>query len=200
MTPSEHERLAASRIREALDATGRLLEAETLAELGRVAEALVTGFSGGGKLLVFGNGGSAEEAQHIAAELLGRLRVDRPPLPAIALVDGTPALTAIANDYSFGEVFARQVVGLGQPGDVALALSTSGASENVVRAVEAARRRGLTTIAMTGPDPSPLGDAVDHCLRLPGADAARVQECHLVAAHILCEIVERALFDDVPGA
>jgi D-sedoheptulose 7-phosphate isomerase len=200
MTPSEHEWLAASRIEEAMDATRRLLEAETLAALGRVADALVSGFRGGGKLLVFGNGGSAEAAQHIAAELLGRLRADRAPLPAIALTDGVPALTAIANDYSYGDVFARQVEGLGQPGDVALALSTSGASENVVRAVKAANRRGLTTVALTGPEPSPLGDAVDLCLRLPGGDAARVQETHLVAAHVVCEIVERALFDGAAPA
>jgi D-sedoheptulose 7-phosphate isomerase len=195
MTRSEHERLAAARIEDSLVATRGLLEGETLAELGRVADVLIGGFRDGAKLLVFGNGGSAEEAQHIAAELLGRLRVDRPPLPAIALTDGAPALTAIANDYSYGEVFARQVEGLGRPGDIALALSTSGASENVLRAVDTARRRGLVTIAMTGPDPSPLADAVEHCLRLPGTDVARVQECHLVAAHIVCEIVERAMFD-----
>jgi D-sedoheptulose 7-phosphate isomerase len=201
MARSEHERLAAARIAEAVEATQRLLEPETLAQLGHVGEALVAGFRSGGKLLVFGNGGSAAQSQHIAAELLGRLRVDRPPLPAIALVDGVAALTAIANDYSYADVFARQVDGLGGRGDVALALSTSGASENVVRAVGVARRRGLTTIAMTGPDRSPLGDAVDHCLRLPGAEVTRIQECHLVAAHILCEIVERALPDGVaPGA
>jgi D-sedoheptulose 7-phosphate isomerase len=193
MTRSENERLAASRIEEAIEATRALLDDETLAGLGRAGEALVTAFRRGGKLLVFGNGGSAGEAQHIAAELLGRLRADRPPLPAVALVEGPPTLTAIANDYTYDEVFARQVEGLGNAGDVALALSTSGRSPNVVRAVETARRRGLTTIAMTGPDPSPLGDAVDICLRLPGSEATRIQECHLVAAHVLCELVEREL-------
>jgi D-sedoheptulose 7-phosphate isomerase len=195
MTPSDHERIAAARIEDSLAATRGLLAGETLAELGRVADVLIAGFRDGAKLLIFGNGGSAEEAQHIAAELLGRLRGDRPPLPAIALTAGVPALTAIANDYSYGDVFARQVEGLGKPGDIALALSTSGASENVLRAVDAARHRGLITIAMTGPEPSPLGDAVEHCLRLPGTDVARVQECHLIAAHVVCEIVERALFD-----
>jgi D-sedoheptulose 7-phosphate isomerase len=200
MTPSEHARLAAARIEEAVHATRGLLETETLGALGQLADALVAAYRGGGKLLVYGNGGSAEAAQHIAAELLGRLRADRPPLPAIALSDGVPALTAIANDYSYGDVFARQVEGLGRPGDMALALSTSGVSENVVRAVQTARRCGLTTIAMTGPEPSPLAESVDLCLCLPGADAARVQETQLVATHVVCEIVERALFDGAAPA
>jgi D-sedoheptulose 7-phosphate isomerase len=192
MTRTDDERLAAARIDEALAATRLLSEPETVAGLVAVADVLVNCFQAGGKLLVFGNGGSAGEAQHIAAELVGRLRFDRPPLPAIALVEGAPALTAIANDYSYADVFARQVEGLGEPGDAALALSTSGASENVVRAIATARRRGLTTIAMTGPDASRLGDVADHCLRLPGGDVTRVQESHLVVSHILCEIVERA--------
>lgn len=193
MTPSERERLAASRIEEAVAATRGLLEEDTLAALGQVAEALVGGLRDGGKVLVFGNGGSAVQAQHIAGELVGRLRLDRRPFPALALVEGIATVTAIANDYSYAEVFARQVEGLGQAGDVALALSTSGRSENVLAAVEAARKGGLTTVAMTGPDASPVGDAVDVCLRAPGAEATRIQECHVLAAHILCEIVEREL-------
>jgi D-sedoheptulose 7-phosphate isomerase len=193
MSGSELEHLAAARIEEALETTRRLLDAETLTGLGRVGEVLVNSFRAGGKLLAFGNGGSAAEAQHLTGELVGRLRDDRPPFPAIALVEGASTVTAIANDYSYSEVFARQVEALGRSGDVALALTTSGRSENVVRGVQAARRLGLTTIALTGPTVSPVGDAADLCLRLPGADPARIQESHLVASHILCEMVERAL-------
>jgi D-sedoheptulose 7-phosphate isomerase len=108
-------------------------------------------------------------------------------------VDSAPTLTAIANDESYARVFARQVEGLGRPGDIALALSTSGRSENVLAGLEAARDRGMTTIALTGPDPSPAGEAAALCLRLPGSETTRVQECHLLVAHILCEIVEREL-------
>jgi phosphoheptose isomerase len=197
MAGPELERLAASRIEETLETTRRLLADETLAGLGRAGEALVNSFREGGKLLTFGNGGSAAEAQHLAGELVGRLHDDRPPFPAIALVEDAPAVTAIANDYSYSEIFARQVDALGRPGDVALALTTSGKSENVVRGVSAASRNGMTTIALTGPDASPVGDAVDLCLRMPGADPARIQECHLVALHILCEMVERALPEGV---
>src|SRR4051812_48267242 len=193
MTTADHERLAASRIEEAVEATRRLLEPETLTGVGEVAEAMVTGFRGGGKLLAFGNGGSAEAAQHLVGELIGRLRLDRAPLPAVALVDSAAALTAIANDESYARVFARQVEGLGNEGDLAVALSTSGRSENVVAGLAAARERGMTTIALTGPDPSPVGEAADHTLRLPGGETTRIQECHLVVAHILCEIVESEL-------
>jgi phosphoheptose isomerase len=195
MTESELHRLAADRIRESLDVAQGLLGEGVLESLVEAAELVVSRLREGGKLLAFGNGGSATEAQHLAAELIGRLRSDRPALPAVALVDGSAALTAIANDYGFDEVFARQVDGLGAPGDVALALSTSGASANAVSAVRAARERGLATIALTGPDDSPLGDAVDVCLRIPGADAARIQEGHLIAIHVMCEIVERELPD-----
>jgi phosphoheptose isomerase len=197
MTRSELERLAAARIKETLETTTRMLDEVTLAELGHAGQALVRGFRDGGKLLTFGNGGSAAEAQHLAGELVGRLRDDRPPFPAVALVEGAPAVTAIANDYSYGEIFARQVNALGRPSDVALALTTSGRSENVVRGVQAASRIGMTTIALTGPDASPVGDAVDLCVRLPGADATGIQECHLVVVHILCEIVELELPDGV---
>jgi D-sedoheptulose 7-phosphate isomerase len=193
MTRADHEDLAASRIQEAADATRALLEENRTAALAAIAGALVEAFRGGGKLLVFGNGGSAEGAQHFAAELVGRLRVDRPPLPAIALVDAPAVVTALANDYTYAEVFARQVEGLGRPGDVALALSTSGRSENLIRAVRAAGERGMRTIAITGPGDSPLADAVDVCLKVPGGDTTRVQECQLVSAHIVCEIVEREL-------
>jgi len=193
MSTADHEQLAAARIEEAVESTRRLLEPATLTALAAVAEAMVASFRDGGKLLAFGNGGSAEAAQHLVGELIGRLRLDRAPLPAVALVDSAAALTAIANDESYARVFARQIEGLGSPGDLAVALSTSGRSENVVAGLEAARERGMTTIALTGPEDSPVGEVADHALRLPGGETTRIQECHLVVAHILCEIVEREL-------
>jgi D-sedoheptulose 7-phosphate isomerase len=147
----------------------------------------------GGRLLVAGNGGSAAEAQHLAAELVGKLREDRTPLSAIALCADSAAVTAIANDYGYPEVFARQVRAHGRPGDVLMALSTSGHSPNVLAAVDAARTAGLRTWALTGPAPNPLADACDEAVSCPSDDNQVVQELHLVAVHLLCEYVDRVL-------
>ena len=147
----------------------------------------------GGRLLVAGNGGSAAEAQHLAAELVGKLRDDRAPLSAIALSAETSSLTAIGNDYGFDEVFARQVRAHGRPGDILLLLSTSGASPNLLAAARAGREVGLRCWAFTGPAPNPLADACDEVLAVPSADPQVVQELHLVSAHVLCEYVDRAL-------
>ncbi len=154
-------------------------------------------FQHGGKVLLFGNGGSAADAQHIAAEFLGRFSQDRSPLPALALTTDTSALTAISNDYSFEEVFARQVRGLGRPGDVAVAISTSGQSPNVVAGVVAARQRGLSSIGLTGGDGGLLARSVDIPIIVPSFSTARIQECHITIGHILCEVVETLLFADV---
>ena len=148
---------------------------------------------GGGRLLAVGNGGSAAEAQHLTAELVGRYRTERQPLSAICLHGDTSSLTAIANDYGPREAFARQVRAHGRPGDVLIALSTSGRSENVLRAVVAAREVGMTTWALTGGGASPLADACDDALRLGGASLATTQELHLVALHVLCGAVDREL-------
>ena len=148
---------------------------------------------GGGRLLVAGNGGSAAEAQHLAAELVGKLREDRRPLSAIALTADSSAVTAISNDYGYEEVFARQVRAHGRPGDVLLVLSTSGRSPNLLAAVRAAREGGLRTWAMTGPGPNPLADACDEALRCPSEDSQVVQELHLVAVHVMCEYLDRTL-------
>ena len=147
----------------------------------------------GGRLLVAGNGGSAAEAQHLAAELVGRLRTERIPLSAIALTPDSSAVTAIGNDYGFDQVFARQVRAHGRAGDVFLALSTSGRSPNLLAAVRDAKECGLRTWAMTGPGPNPLADACDEALRCPSGDSQVVQELHLVAVHVMCEYVDRAL-------
>jgi D-sedoheptulose 7-phosphate isomerase len=147
----------------------------------------------GGRLLVAGNGGSAAEAQHLAAELVGRLRTERIPLSAIALTPDSSAVTAIGNDYGFDEIFARQVRAHGRPGDVFLALSTSGRSPNLLAAVRDAKECGLRTWAMTGPGPNPLADACDEALCCPSPDSQVVQELHLVAVHVMCEYVDRTL-------
>jgi phosphoheptose isomerase/sugar/nucleoside kinase (ribokinase family) len=147
----------------------------------------------GGRLLVAGNGGSAAEAQHLAAELVGKLRDDRIPLSAIALTADSAAVTAISNDYGFDEVFARQVRAHGRPRDVLLVLSTSGRSPNLLAAVRAARDCRMRTWAMTGPGANPVGDACDEVLHCPSQDSQVVQELHLIAVHVMCEYVDRAL-------
>jgi D-sedoheptulose 7-phosphate isomerase len=145
---------------------------------------------GGGKLLIFGNGGSAADAQHMAAELVNRLHRERAAIAAVALTTDASILTSIANDYSFERVFVRQIEALGRPGDVALGISTSGASANVVRALEAARARGLKTIALTGRDGGAAAAAADVHVNVPSDSAARVQEVHRTLIHALCELVE----------
>lgn len=175
----------------------RLRVAELCAdEVVRAARAVEGALRAGGKVLLFGNGGSAADAQHVAAELVGRFARERAPLPAVALTTDTSALTAIANDYGFEHVFARQLLALGRAGDVAIAISTSGRSKNVLVAVEAARSRGLTVIALTGGDGGELAQLADICINVPSGDTARVQECHLAVEHIVCDMVERLMFDD----
>jgi D-sedoheptulose 7-phosphate isomerase len=147
----------------------------------------------GGRLLVVGNGGSAAEAQHLAAELVGKLREDRTPLSAIALTADSSAVTAIANDYGYEDVFARQVRAHGRAEDILIALSTSGCSPNVLAAVHAAREVGLRTWALTGPAPNPLASACDEAIACPSPDGQVVQELHLVSVHVLCEHVDHAL-------
>ena len=164
-------------------------EAERLSGWGRD---LAWHLGQGGRLLVAGNGGSAAEAQHLAAELVGRLRGERIPLSAIALTPESCAVTAISNDYGFEEVFARQVRAHGRPGDVLIVLSTSGRSPNLVRAARAAQEIGMRTWAMVGTAPNPLADACDEVLRCPGEPQV-VQELHLVAVHVMCEYLDEEL-------
>ena len=162
----------------------------------RAAELLVTSIKAGGKVLIFGNGGSAADAQHIAAELVNRLNYDRPPIAAIALTTDTSILTSVANDFSFEDLFARQVRALGRKGDVALAISTSGNSPNVLRAVDAARELGIKTIALAGRDGGKLGAAADLALIVESSATQRIQETHITIAHILCELLEDELYGD----
>lgn len=149
----------------------------------------------GGRLLAAGNGGSAAQAQHLAAELVGKLRDDRTPLSAIALCADSSAVTAISNDYGFEEMFARQVRGHGRHGDILMLMSTSGRSRNLLAARDAARDIGLRTWALTGPAPNPLADACDEAVACPAGDSQVVQELHLVSMHVMCEHVDRTLPD-----
>jgi D-sedoheptulose 7-phosphate isomerase len=159
-----------------------------------IARAMIMALRSGNKVIFFGNGGSAQDAGHLAAELMGRFAFDRAGLSAISLPDATAAMTAIGNDYSYGEVFARQILAAGRPGDVAVGLSTSGNSEKVVRALEAATGAGMVTVAMTGEDGGKASTAATMLLRVPTADTARVQEACLHLGHVICEMVEAALF------
>jgi len=169
--------------------------AETLVEpIAECARLLVTALENGHKVLTMGNGGSAADAQHLAAELVGRFLMERKALPAIALTTDTSILTAIGNDYGFDEVFKRQVEALARPGDILVGISTSGNSTNVVRALGAARDIGVKTIGLLGRDGGEIGKLVDLALTIPSTDTPRVQEAHLLIIHILCDLIEKGLF------
>ncbi len=159
------------------------------------ADKISGSISSGNKLLIFGNGGSAADAQHIAAEFINRFRIERPPLAAISLTTDTSVLTSIGNDYSFDDIFYKQVLALGRAGDVAIGISTSGNSKNVIKAIEAAREKGLFTIGFTGRGGSLASQA--HMVFAVESDVtARIQEVHITLGHILCELVDRKLFPD----
>ncbi len=159
-----------------------------------MGEVVTRSMRDGHKLLVAGNGGSAGDAQHIAAEFVSRMMYDRAPLPSIALTTDTSALTAIGNDYGFETIYERQVLALGQKGDVFLGISTSGRSPNIVRALIAARERGLTTMGFAGAHGGAMADHCDYLFRAPSAKTALIQQIHITAAHLLCALVERAIF------
>jgi D-sedoheptulose 7-phosphate isomerase len=163
-------------------------------QLARVADLLISAYLRGRKVLLFGNGGSAADAQHLAAELVGRFSLERTPLPAIALTVNTSSLTAIGNDHGFDEVFARQINAFGVPGDVAIGISTSGNSPNVIRGIQVARHLGMVTVALTGAVGGKLANEVDECIRIPSTIIPRIQEGHLMIGHILFEMIELALF------
>jgi D-sedoheptulose 7-phosphate isomerase len=173
-----------------------LSSAEVVSTVAKVSEILVMALKQGNKPLLFGNGGSAADAQHIAAELVGRFAFDRPALPALALSVNSSCVTAIGNDYGFDQAFARQIEALGRPGDVAIGISTSGNSSNVLHAVSVAKKMGLHTIALTGSKGGKLKSAVDHCICAPSDDTPRIQECHILIGHIISELVEETIFHE----
>ena len=169
--------------------------------LEKVAHLCADALRQGHKLMLFGNGGSAADAQHIAAEFVNRFRVERRPLPALALTVDTSALTSIGNDYSFEEIYSKQVQALGQTGDVAIAISTSGNSPNILRAIDACGDAGCFVVGLTGGDGGKMKNQVDYLLNVSATtETARVQETHILACHILCEMIDRILFPDAEAA
>ena len=162
----------------------------------RAASAISDCLRSRGKLILFGNGGSAADAQHIAAEFMNRFLIERSPLPAIALTTDTSVLTSIANDYAFDEIFSKQVKALGKKGDVALGITTSGSSGNVLKALRAAKKLGMTTIALTG-EGGKAASLSDIALQIPSRSTPRIQEAHIAVGHILCDLTDTILFKDV---
>ena len=188
--PAAPAAAAAAQHLQELDVALRRLDLDAVEETGRRCAAVL---ERGGRLLAAGNGGSAAQAQHLAAELVGRFRDDRQPLSAIALNAETSSLTAIANDYGAAEMFARQLAAHGRPGDIAVLLSTSGSSANVLRAVARANEVGVATVAFTGAAPNPLASLADVAVAVASRETTVVQEVHLVAIHLLCAAIEAAL-------
>lgn len=169
-------------------------ESLELGTIQKFADAIATALKRGNKIMIAGNGGSAADAQHIAGEFISRLFFDRAPLPAVALTTDTSVMTAISNDYGYEKVFERQVAGLGKPGDVFLGISTSGTSRNVLRAFETARTLGVRTLGFTGVNRCTMDEVCETVLHAPSSKTAIVQQVHIVAAHIICGIVEKRLF------
>jgi len=193
----QFERQVRLSIQASIAAKERLLQdAELLSTVAKVSELLVNAFQKGNKVLLFGNGGSAADAQHIAAEFVGRFAFDRPALPALALNVNTSCITAIGNDYGFDLVFSRQIEALAREGDVAIGISTSGNSPNVIRGMEAARKMGVHTVGLTGSSGKALKDAVDHCICVPSTETPRIQECHILIGHVISELAEQTIFHE----
>jgi len=167
---------------------------ENLPRLIAAIKVIADAFENGNKILLFGNGGSAAEAQHLAAEFVNRFLMERPPLPAIALSTDSSILTSISNDYSFSEVFSKQIVALGKEGDIAIGISTSGNSANVIRAIEVAKEMGIETVALTGNDGGDLAKVANYSLIVPSNSTPCIQEVHMAVGHILCEMVEAQIF------
>jgi D-sedoheptulose 7-phosphate isomerase len=171
---------------------------DNLEALTQAIDAIVAAFKRGNKLLLFGNGGSAADAQHIAAEFTNRFLIERPPLPAIALTTDSSALTAIANDYDYAQVFAKQVQALGKPEDIAIAISTSGNSPNVLAAIEACKKLNISTIGLTGGSGGKMIGKVDYMLCVAeGKNSPRIQETHILVGHVICDIVDQKLFPGI---
>jgi D-sedoheptulose 7-phosphate isomerase len=187
-----------SEVIEASIATKQLLlrSSDVIATVATVSQVLVDSLSQGNKALLFGNGGSAADAQHIAAELVGRFAFDRPALPALALSVNSSCVTAIGNDYGFDQLFSRQIEALSRPGDVAIGISTSGNSPNVLNGLLTAKKMGLRTVALAGRTGGKLKDIAEHCICAPSDQTPRIQECHILIGHIISELVEREIFNE----
>jgi len=188
---SKNVKLVRQRIEESVRAKQNISR-KLMQNIALAAESIIEAYQAGGRLIIFGNGGSAADAQHIACELVGRFMSERKPLDAIALGANVPTLTAIANDYGYGRVLERQVTAAAKPCDVVVGLSTGGNSPNVVRAISRAKKIGCATIAMTGQSGGKLKDLADILINVPSKITPRIQESHILIGHIICEIVEMA--------
>jgi len=187
--------LISQAIKNTIETKNKILESkEIFSSIERVVDEMTIAFKAGNKVLFCGNGGSAADAQHLAAELSGKFYLDREPLPAEALHVNTSYLTAAANDYSFNEVFARLIKGMGKEGDVLVGISTSGNSANVIRAIEEAKKKGMRTVGFTGEGGGKMKEICDYLINVPTTDAPRIQEAHILVGHIICEIVEKNIF------
>src|ERR1035438_5918663 len=193
----DFERRVCGSIEASIAVKERLLSnSEVIAAVSKVSQIVVRAVDEGNKLFLLGNGGSAADAQHIAAEFVGRFAFDRPALPALALSVNTSCVTAIGNDYGFDLVFSRQIEALGRPGDVAIGISTSGNSPNVLRALLVAKKMGMHTVGLTSCTGGKLKDVVDYCVRAPSNETPRIQECHILIGHVISELVEQTIFDE----
>lgn len=192
MTELIKEQIAAS-----IETKQKLLQESTLVEkIADVAQRCVALYKTGKKTLLAGNGGSAADAQHIAAELVGRYGFDRPSIPSIALTTDTSNLTAIGNDYGYDKVFSRQLEGMGSEGDLFIGISTSGNSQNIINAFEVAKAKGITTVALSGKDGGKMASIADVAIVVPSNTTARIQESHILIGHIICDMIEQSLFAD----
>ncbi len=187
------ENIILKRFKESSEVKTRFLK-ENLPKLLDVIKLISHAFEGGNKLFFFGNGGSAADAQHMAAEFVNRYIMNRPPLPAIALTTDTSILTSVSNDFTFSEIFAKQLRALGKERDVAIGITTTGNSPNIIKAFEVAKEMGMKTVAFTGGDGGTVGKMVDFPLVVPSSSTPRIQEAHILIGHILCEMVEHSLF------
>jgi D-sedoheptulose 7-phosphate isomerase len=187
------ENIILKRFKESSEVKTRFLK-ENLPKLLDVIKLISHTFEGGNKLFFFGNGGSAADAQHMAAEFVNRYIINRPPLPAIALTTDTSILTSVSNDFTFSEIFAKQLRALGKESDVAIGITTTGNSPNIIKAFEVAKEMGMKTVAFTGNDGGAAGKMADFPLVVPSTSTPRIQEAHILIGHILCEMVEHSLF------
>jgi len=184
-------------IKASADTKMKILEDEKLlSTIENVAKACVNVYKNKKKTLIAGNGGSAADAQHFAAELVGRYGFDRPSLPSLALTTDTSNLTALGNDYGYDKVFSRQMEGMGQEGDLFIGISTSGNSQNVINAFESAKQMGITTVALVGRDGGKMANIADFTIIIPSNDTPRIQESHLLVEHMICDIIEKEIFAD----
>jgi D-sedoheptulose 7-phosphate isomerase len=200
VSTAEAAALVRSRLQDSIASKQAMLDSRCVEQAADIAARIVDSLRAGGKIILFGNGGSSMDAGHLAAELLGRFYYDRPSLPAVSLADSTAAMTAIGNDYSYAEVFARQVRGLGVAGDVLVGLTTSGNSANVVAALRAGRELGMVTVSLTGANGGGVSDVSDICVRVPTTDTPRVQEACMHLGHSICEIVEATIYPRDAGS